>query len=96
LAFRDLAPERLEPWVELEPNSARTDQVNAETRAARLLQLAEQRRAALAEWGIGEPELRSYTESTQVRVLTPGSTAGEPVHMLSSLERRSKRWDTDA
>jgi hypothetical protein len=28
-------------------------------------------------------------------VLTPGSSAGEPVHILSSLERRSAAWDTD-
>jgi hypothetical protein len=28
-------------------------------------------------------------------VLTPGSAAGEPMHVLSSLERRSERWDTD-
>jgi hypothetical protein len=28
-------------------------------------------------------------------MLTPGSTAGEPVHILSSLERRSSSWDTD-
>jgi hypothetical protein len=30
-----------------------------------------------------------------VRVLTPGGSAGEPLHMLSSLERRSPRWDED-
>ncbi|MEY2935927.1 MAG: hypothetical protein RL033_6676, partial [Pseudomonadota bacterium] len=28
-------------------------------------------------------------------VLTPGSSAGEPVHILSSLERRSSVWDRD-
>ena len=27
--------------------------------------------------------------------MTPGSTAGEPLHVLSSLERRSPRWDDD-
>jgi hypothetical protein len=30
-----------------------------------------------------------------VRVITPGSDAGEPLHLLSALERRSARWDTD-
>ena len=30
-----------------------------------------------------------------MRVITPGSTAGEPLHVLSSLERRSPRWDSD-
>jgi hypothetical protein len=28
-----------------------------------------------------------------VRILTPGSSAGEPVHLLSSLEQRSSLWD---
>lgn len=27
-------------------------------------------------------------------VITPGSAAGEPLHVFSSLERRSLRWDT--
>ncbi|HEX3777348.1 MAG TPA: hypothetical protein VHV51_22900, partial [Polyangiaceae bacterium] len=53
------------------------------------------RRTALAEWEIGEPELAAYTRGVSVRVLTPGATAGEPLHMLSSLERRSPRWDVD-
>ena len=35
------------------------------------------------------------TPATDVRVITPGSTAGEPLHVLSSLERRSARWDDD-
>jgi hypothetical protein len=50
---------------------------------------------ALGEWGIGEPELAAYATGIKVRVLTPGGTAGEALHMLSSLERRSSRWDSD-
>ena len=30
-----------------------------------------------------------------MRVITPGADAGELLHVLSSLERRSDRWDTD-
>jgi len=30
-----------------------------------------------------------------VRVVTPGSDSGEPLHLLSALERRSHRWDDD-
>jgi hypothetical protein len=69
--------------------------LSAETLAARATDLAEQRRAALAEWNIAEPELAAYTAGVSVRVLTPGATVGEPLHMLSSLERRSPRWDSD-
>src|SRR6478752_7973231 len=90
LAFPDLAPARLEPWLEREQDTTSPEQI-----AARALELTEQRRAALAEHGIGEPELRAYSESVEVRVLTPGGSAGEPLHMLSPLERRSPRWDSD-
>jgi hypothetical protein len=30
-----------------------------------------------------------------MRVITPGGTAGESLHVLSALERRSPRWDSD-
>jgi hypothetical protein len=63
--------------------------------AARAAELAEKRALALAEWQIGEPELAAYARGIEVRVLTPGGTAGEALHMPSSLERRSARWDTD-
>ncbi len=56
---------------------------------------AEQRRAALTAWNIGERELGRYHDTTSVRVLTPGASSGEPLHVLSTLERRSSRWDTD-
>ncbi len=90
LAFPDFNPTALEPWVELE-----RDALSPEEIAARAVELSEKRRAALAEWEIGEAELAAYTAGVSVRVLTPGATAGEPLHMLSSLERRSPRWDVD-
>ena len=34
-------------------------------------------------------------QGTSVGVLTPGGSAGEPLHVLSSLERRSAPWDSD-
>jgi len=72
------------------------DALGPEELTARARELSDKRRAALAEWQIGEPELAAYCRGTAVRVLTPGGSAGEPLHMLSSLERRSPRWDTDA
>jgi hypothetical protein len=90
LAFPDFDPARLEPWLELDREGATLEEVAACAR-----ELAEQRRASLGEWQIGEAELKAYSTSTEVRVLTPGGSAGEPLHMLSSLERRSARWDSD-
>jgi len=93
LAFPSFEPARLEAWVEQLEHER--DALNPEALTARARELGDQRRAALAEWQIGEPELAAYCAGTAVRVLTPGGSAGEPLHMLSSLERRSPRWDTD-
>ncbi len=40
-------------------------------------------------------EVAQFAASTHIRVVTPGAEAGELLHVLSSLERRSSRWDTD-
>ena len=84
----DIAPMRA--WAE--SSRGPTDTRGVEAIAT---ELAEKRRVGLAAWGIGDAELRAWHERTAIRVLTPGSTAGEPLHLLSSLERRSARWDHD-
>jgi hypothetical protein len=90
LAFPTFAASAFLPWVEemLEPGDLRSPAELAET-------LAGDRQRALAAWSIREPELRAFHDETVVRVITPGSTAGESLHVLSSLEHRSARWDTD-
>lgn len=90
LAFPDFDPARHTPWVD-----ATVDELGAEELATRSSEAAAKRREALAEWNIGENEVRSYADKVAVRVLTPGGSAGEPLHMLSSLERRASRWDLD-
>jgi DNA helicase HerA-like ATPase len=40
-------------------------------------------------------EQRAFATKTALRVITPGATSGESLHVLSALERRSSRWDTD-
>lgn len=90
LAFPSFEPEAFLPWIE--PNAA-GGEPSSPLEIAR--KLAEGRRAALETWGIGQTELASFAASTDVRVLTPGVAAGELLHVLSPLERRSERWDTD-
>jgi hypothetical protein len=89
LSFPSFDPGPWLPWIEarLEPGSP------AELDAAR--QLAHQHRVALEEWDINEERLGAYCAGTHVRVITPGASAGESLHVLSALERRSSRWDTD-
>jgi len=43
----------------------------------------------------GSPECEQFAASTALRVITPGATSGESLHVLSALERRSARWDND-
>ena len=89
-AFPSFDAEWIEPWAEAitEPGDERAP---AEVAAA----VAGEREKALRAWGIGEKDLRALYDSVAVRVITPGSSAGEPLHVLSSLERRSPRWDSD-
>ena len=83
LSFPDFDPAELAPWVD--------GDVSPES----LAQLCQERKQALADWKIGPNELAHYSSSTSVRVITPGDSSGEPLHVLSGLERRSARWDTD-
>jgi len=89
LAFPSFDPVLVAPWVEsVSPNDARSP-------LERALAYSQVRAQGLGSWSIGEAELRAYAAATQLRVITPGSSAGELLHMLSSLERRSARWDDD-
>jgi hypothetical protein len=90
LSFPNFAPAALEPWVEAasSPSDPRSPEEVA-------VAVAAEREQGLRHWGIGEPELTRFAQSRGLRVITPGSTAGEPLHVLSSLERRSERWDSD-
>ncbi|AKU99247.1 putative ATP-binding protein [Labilithrix luteola] len=90
LAYPSFAPEPLAPWISgvMSPSEQRPAEEVARA-------LAAERQQTLSAWGIGEPELAAYRAGIDVRVLTPGSSAGEPLHVLSALERRSARWDHD-
>jgi hypothetical protein len=84
------SPDVLLPWVESAhtPGDPRSPQQLA-------AELTAQRKHGLSQWSIGEPELRNYVQRIAPRVITPGSSAGELLHVLSSLERRSERWSHD-
>lgn len=86
LAFPGFESSRVEPWVEPSPSDERSVQ---EIAAA----LATEREVGLRAWGIGEAELSRFHKSTEFTVITPGSSAGVPLHLLSSLERPAKSWE---
>jgi hypothetical protein len=88
LAFPDFSPTRLEPWVDPEPDESRGREELARS-------LATERAAGLRAWGIDEAELASFHDRIAVRVITPGSHAGEALHVLSCLERPTADWNLD-
>ncbi len=91
LAFPSFEAGPIAPWVE----AARGDDDGIADEAL-VEEVAEERARSLTEWSITEDDLREYCARTHVRIVTPGSDAGEPLHLLSALERRSARWDSDA
>jgi hypothetical protein len=90
LALPSFAPEAVLPWAGglASPGDERPE---AEIAAS----IAQGRAEALSAWQLGEADVAQFRATTRMRVITPGSTAGEPLHVLSSLERRSPRWDSD-
>ncbi|MBN8613810.1 MAG: ATP-binding protein [Deltaproteobacteria bacterium] len=91
LAFPDFDAATMTPWVEPTPGDA--DGIADPPVVAAAL---EARRSGLGKHGIGEAELQALAATSFVRVITPGSDAGESLHLLSALERRSPAWDTDS
>src|SRR5512147_530748 len=90
LSFSSFAPEQFLPWIDgvASPTDLRSPEAIAR-------ELATQRQQGLGVWGIGEAELQAFRAGTELRVITPGATAGELLHVLSRLERQSDRWQTD-
>ncbi len=90
LLFGSLGAAEFEPWVDADA-AARDGKTPGEVAGA----LAQRWTEGLAGWGLGAPDVAALRDAIAVRVITPGTTAGEPLHVLSSLERRSPLWDED-
>jgi hypothetical protein len=91
LAFDRDDPAAFEPWVDPASPENEGRSLDEVTRG-----LAAERDRGLDRAGLTAAAVQQYRSRIAVRVLTPGTTAAEPVHLLSSLERRSPLWDTDA
>ena len=77
LAFPSFEAASLVPWA---ASTAPPDDLRAPAEIA--AELAHARQQALQGWGLGERELGDFHAGTEIRVITPGSTAGEPLHVL--------------
>ncbi|MEI8254365.1 MAG: helicase HerA-like domain-containing protein [Deltaproteobacteria bacterium] len=89
-AFPSLAAEQFEPYVDAEGATRDDRSVHAVAE-----ELATARASGLATWGLGDRELRAFHDGIAPRIITPGTHAGEMLHVLSSLELPSPLWATD-
>ena len=90
LLFDQLDGPGFAPWVDADAarrDGKTTAQVGEET--------AQRWRDGLASWGLGAEDVRALREGIDLRIITPGTTAGEPLHVLSPLEQRSELWEID-
>ena len=91
LSFPSFAAEAVAPWLEV----AGTASSQAGTASSLAEKAAQEREHGLRAHGIDEAALLGYSQRSFVRVVTPGSDAGELLHLLSSLERPTARWAED-
>jgi DNA helicase HerA-like ATPase len=81
------ASEAYLPWLSNEAGANSADE--------RAAQLAASRTTSFAEWNLDGTDVRALRERCALRILTPGSSAGEPVNLLSSLACPLDRWNAD-
>lgn len=89
LTFPNLSPSEFAPWFD--HTAARS--VHSVEQLAQ--QAAHNWRQYLQEWQLGPTDVAALRNCMAPRVLTPGTTAGEPLHVLSGLEQPSSLWQTD-
>ncbi len=83
-------PDAYAEWIDdatAERREQSVEAIGAETAA--------QRAELFAAWGLCDEELREHRKAIAPRIITPGTSAGEPVNVLSSLETPSPMWHTD-
>jgi hypothetical protein len=78
------------PWIDVD--AARRQGQKPEAMAA---ELASKWQAGLTASGLGPADVAGLRTSAAIRLITPGTTAGEPLHVLSPLEIRSDLWELD-
>lgn len=81
LTFPDFKGADFRPWIN-EDDAMKNGQSPDEFAS----QQAEMWRDGLAEWGQGSDRVRTLRDKVDVKIYTPGSSAGLPVSILSSLD----------
>lgn len=90
LHFPDLAPQDFQPWID--PDLARRAGETVE-QAANAASSAW--RKGLQEWGLSRERVAALKNAAEFAIYTPGSDAGIPVSVLSSLAAPGLGWDSN-
>lgn len=90
LTFPELRPEDFRPWVN--PEDAARKAMGIEEYAA---SVAETWRKGLADWDQGPERIKLLRDSADFAIYTPGSEAGFPVSVLSSLQAPALSWENN-
>lgn len=90
LHFPDLAPQDFRPWIDSEMARRAGKTVEQVANEASLAW-----RDGLKEWGIGKDRLTALKNAAQYGIYTPGSDAGIPVSVLSSLAAPEISWENN-
>lgn len=88
LHFPELRSEDFQPWVN--PDEARRDGKTVEQAGTDVAQLWHK---GLADWGIDKERIEALSEAADFAVYTPGSDAGIPISILTSLKVPEIPWD---
>jgi hypothetical protein len=90
LALDPLTAASFAPWVDAD--AARREGTSVEAIAEGL---ATKWREGLAGFGLSEDDVRRFRSEVALRVITPGTQAGEALHVLSPLEQPGDLWEVD-
>lgn len=88
--FPSLGADDFKPWIDADAARRADSTVDAVAAST-----AERWRNGLSSWGLSPDDVRALRESVAFRVITPGTTAAEPLHVLSALETPGTLWADD-
>lgn len=90
LQFPDLDPTDFQPWVN--PDDARRRNMSTTDYAQ---YIADRWRTGLSDWGITSERIHRLQASADFTIYTPGSTAGLPISILTSLAVPALNWNAN-
>lgn len=90
LHFPELLPQDFHPWID--PEVARRADVTLEQAAE---EAANSWRKGIDEWGMDQARIMDLKNAVDFAIYTPGSDAGIPVSVLSSLAAPNLDWESN-